>query len=140
MPRTPNGRQTRPSGEALRGTRSARCGDVLPLRLARNRAVRLARSVRLHGCDVTLRSVEDDRFVTSTMLVGFAAELAEKDPGDRSGWLTARRRHDPARRLLPTTQEGDYDTPGSRRQASSCVVGSRRGTSFISWRSFEIAS
>jgi site-specific DNA recombinase len=38
---------------------------------------------------VTLRSVDDDQFVTSPMLVGFAAELAEKYSADLSGWVTA---------------------------------------------------
>jgi site-specific DNA recombinase len=38
---------------------------------------------------VTMRSVDDDQFVTSPMLVGFAAELAEKYSADLSTWVTA---------------------------------------------------
>jgi len=38
---------------------------------------------------VTLRSVDDDQLVTSSMLIGFAAELAEKYSSDLSGWVTA---------------------------------------------------
>jgi DNA invertase Pin-like site-specific DNA recombinase len=38
---------------------------------------------------VTLRSVDDDQFLSSSMLVGFAAELAERYSADLSGWTRA---------------------------------------------------
>jgi DNA invertase Pin-like site-specific DNA recombinase len=38
---------------------------------------------------VMLRSVDDDQFVSSSMLVGFAAELAERYSADLSGWVRA---------------------------------------------------